>query len=146
MDQSTTTTTSQPYIARLRGGPDDGALVRVVPLPGGSPPDFFHAGPDDPGVYVLAGAPREDGSLPYWFIPSLPQAEEPVVPRESTWTLVSMAGGHEPPKVWHQHGEGTSPVRLHAELARSGQVPSFVGRAYVCPECDETTVISLPEE
>lgn len=133
------------YQARLRGGPDDGAMVRITPLPGGAPPDFFHAGPDDPGMYVLAGAPLEDGSLPYWFISSLPRSEEPDQPSGTTWTLVSITDDDEPPQVWHQHGEGSPPVRLHSETATSSRTPSFVGRAYTCPECEETTVISLPE-
>lgn len=145
MEKSTTSTTPQTYRATLRGGPDDGASMLVNPMPGGVPPDFFHAGPDDPGVYVLAGAPLEDGALPYWFISSLPRAEEPVVPAHATWTLVSIADDGKTPKVWHQHGEGTGPVRLRAESLGSPRVPSFVGRAYTCPECAETTVISLPE-
>lgn len=138
-----TTTTMRAYRARLRGGPDDGALVPVTPLPGGAPPDFFHAGPDDPGVYVLAGAPRDDGTLPYWFISSLPMAAGSTEVRPSTCTLVSMAGGQGSPKVWHQHGEGRAPVRLHAAAA-DAPLPSCIGRTYICPECEETTVISLP--
>lgn len=137
--------TTRTYQARLRGGPDDGALVYVSPLPGGAPPDFFHAGPDDPGVYVLAGAPRADGSLPYLFISSLPCAPGPELDRSSTWTLVSVTGDGQAPQVWHQHGQGASPVRLRAETASSAPLPAFVGRVYSCPECDETTVISLPE-
>lgn len=133
------------YVARLRGGPDDGALVRVAALPGGAPPDFFHAGPDDPGLYVLAGLPHADGSMPYWFMPSLPNSGEPAAPERSTWTLVSLADGDGSIKMWHQHGEGTTPVRLRAEAIESARVPAFVGRAFVCPECEATTVISLPE-
>ncbi len=38
-------------------------IVRVTSLPGGGPPDFFHAGPDDQGVYVLAGMPHSDEML-----------------------------------------------------------------------------------
>lgn len=136
---------AQAYEARLRGGPDDGAVVRVSPLPDGAPPDFFHAGPDDPGVYVLAGAPHEDGSLPYWFISSLPYAEQPEPDRPATWTLVSVASGDEAPRVWHQHGEGALPIQLSAETASSARSPAFIGRVYTCPECEETTVISLPE-
>jgi len=145
MKTGTSAGTTRTYEARLRGGPDDGARVRVTPLPSGGPPDFFHAGPDDPGVYVLAGAPFDDGSLPYWFISSLPRSEEPEPPEGPTWTLVSLAGDPESPKIWHQHGEGTRPVRLREEDARSSRLPSFVGRVYTCPECEETTVVSLPE-
>lgn len=146
MEIGTRSGTVSTYQARLRGGPDDGAIVRVSPLPDGAPPDFFHAGPDDPGVYVLAGAPHEDGSLPYWFISSLPQAPDPQPERASTWTLVSVAAGDETPRVWHQHEEGARPVRLHSESASSARLPAFVGRVYTCPECEETTVISLPED
>ena len=141
-----TTPTAQPdYLARLRGGPDDGALVRITPLPGGAPPDFFHAGPDDPGMYVLAGLPHADGTMPYWFMSSLPPASDPRAPERSTWTLISLAGAGGSFKVWHQHGEGTAPVRLRPEDIASARVPAFMGRAYVCPECEDTTVVSLPD-
>jgi hypothetical protein len=135
----------QTYQARLRGGPDDGALVRISALPGGAPPDFLDARPEDPGLYVLAGAPHADGSLPYWFMSSLQAAQEQAATDGPTWTLVSIPEGREAPRVWHQHREGEPPVRLRAEPAASARVPSFVGRVYSCPECEETTVISLPE-
>lgn len=130
------------YLARLRGGPDDGALVRVVPLPNGEPPDFFHAGPDDPGVYVLAGLPHSDGSTPYWFMPSLPPSDEP--PDHGTWTLVSIAEADGSIKVWHQHGIGKTPVPMRGEAVSSDRAPDLVGRRFVCPECDDATVVSLP--
>lgn len=143
MEHTTAGTAANTYRARLRGGPDDGALIGVTALPGGAPPDFFHAGPDDSGVYVLAGAPHDDGSLPYWFLSTMPEHDEPEA-EGSTWTLISLAvvGGH--PKVWHQHGQGTAPVRLRADRMDSTDTPTFVGRAYGCPECGEVTVISLP--
>ncbi len=145
MERDTVAQSAPTYRARLRGGPDDGAVLRIAPLPGGAPPDFFHAGPDDPGMYVLAGSPNSDGSLPYWFISSQPSFEERPPPEQSTWTLVSVADPEGRPKVWHQHGEDSKPVRLRAEPIGTSRVPSFVGRAYVCPECEEITVISLPE-
>jgi hypothetical protein len=145
MERATTTTLPSAYRARLRGGPDDGAVVHVSALPGGGPPDFFHAGPDDPGMYVLAGAPRDDGSLPYWFVSSLPADDALGEPRCSTWTLVSVSGDGGHPKVWHQHGAGASPVRLQARRIGSARTPSCTDRAYYCPECGDTTVISLPE-
>lgn len=144
MERDTTTTLPKAYRARLRGGPDDGAIVDVSALPGGGPPDFFHAGPDDPGMYVLAGAPRQDGSLPYWFMSSLPAVGELVGPRCSTWTLVSVSEDGRHTQVWHQHGTDASPVRLLAERNGSLTAPSFSGRAYYCPECGDSTVISLP--
>jgi hypothetical protein len=144
METGRPTTLPSAYRARLRGGPDDGAVVDVSALPGGGPPDFFHAGPADPGMYVLAGAPYADGSLPYWFISSLPAIEEQVEAHRSTWTLVSVSGDNRRPKVWHQHGAGTTPVRMRAERIGSERTPSFMGRAYHCPECGDMTVISLP--
>ncbi len=97
-------------------------------------------------MYVLAGAPNEDGSLPYWFISSMPALAERTAPEQSTWTLVSVGCGNAAPKVWHQHCEGTRPVLLRPEPVASSRASSIVGRAYVCPECEQTTVISLPEE
>jgi hypothetical protein len=133
------------YVARLRGGPDDGALVRIPALSDGAPPDFFHAGPQDPGVYVLAGLPHADGSMPYWFMSSQPGVAGPVDPARSTWTLISLARDGLGVKAWHQHGEATRPVRLRAEPASSSRTPAAVGVAYVCPECDDLTVMSVPD-
>jgi hypothetical protein len=62
----------------------------------------------------------------------------------STWTLISVSGGSGL-KVWHQHGEGVPPVPLRAESVSSGTTPGFMGRAYVCPVCDDTTVVSRPD-
>lgn len=136
--------TSPDYLARLRGGPDDGDLVPVAALPGGAPPDFFHAGPADPGMYVLAGLPHEDGSMPYWFISS--QNGSSVAPARSahsTSTLISAASDGSL-MVWHQHGDGGVPVPLQAAALPSSQLPS-VGRVYDCPECDDTTAFTPPE-
>jgi len=137
--------TALDYLARLRGGPDDGAVVRVAPLPGGAPPDFFHAGPDDAGVYVLAGLPHADGTMPYWFMSSLPGTADPLPVEASTWTLVSLSGRGDSLKVWHQHGEGASPVPLRSQAVGTAHIPSLVGRAFSCPVCKDTMVISLPD-
>jgi hypothetical protein len=69
----------------------------------------------------------------------------PGVTEQSTWTLISVGGGGGTPKVWHQHGEGTAPVPLRVESVGSMAAPAFVGRAYVCPDCDEVSVVSLPD-
>lgn len=116
----------------------------MTALPGGDPPDFFHAGPDDQGVYVLAGAENADRSLPYWWIPDHYRTPTATGPEGATWTLISVAPDGRSAKVWHQHGASSTPVRLAAEPLASARVPSFVGRGYVCSECDEMTVISLP--
>ena len=133
------------YQARLRGGPDDGAVVNVTALPGGGPPDFFHAGPDDQGLYMLAGAQNADRTMPYWWIPDHCRLPTSVGPEGATWTLISMAPDGRTAKVWHQHGAGATPMRLSMESLESARVPSFVGRGYVCNECDALTVISLPK-
>ena len=137
--------TRQGYRARLSGGPDDGSDVSVAALPGGGPPDFFHAGPDDQGMYVLAGSRHADGTMPYWWMPS--QARVPVAnPEDATWTLISLGDDGLSAKVWHQHGEGAEPVRLHVEPIKSAKVPAFVGRGYVCDECGDMTVVSRPPD
>ena len=146
MDTSTRADTRRDYLARLRGGPDDGALIRVAALPGGSPPDFFHAGPDDPGLYALAGLPHADGSIPYWWVPNRPRPPDPSRLGESTWTLLSATGGGRTLRVWHQHGAGSKPVQLYAQEVTSTRVRTLAGRTFVCPECEDMTVIGLPDE
>jgi len=144
MGSQTSEQTRTAYEARLRGGPDDGAVVQVTALPGGAPPDFFHAGPDDQGVYVLAGLAHPDESLPYWWIPDHSRLPSGAGPEGATWTLISMDRDGTAAKVWHQHGVGATPVRLAVEPMTSARVPAFVGRGYVCSECDELTVVSFP--
>jgi hypothetical protein len=61
-----------------------------------------------------------------------------------TWTLVSLAGGGASMKVWHQHGAGTVPVPMEAVSVSSSRVPSAQGRSFVCPECDDLTVVGVP--
>jgi hypothetical protein len=138
--------TRTTYQARLRGGPDDGDVVGAHPLAAGGPPDFLRAGPDDQGTYVLAGMPHADGTLPYWWIPDHRQLPASVGPEGATWTLISVGRDGTTTKVWHQHGSAATPVRLEPEPLASAQVPVFVGRGYVCPECDELTVVSFPPE
>ena len=144
MGSQTTERTRTAYQARLRGGPDDGAVVRVAALPGGGPPDFFHAGPSDQGIYVLAGSAYADATLPYWWIPDHSRLPVAMGPEGATWTLISLERDGSGTKVWHQHGSGATPVRLTAEPMASAHVPAFVGRGYVCPDCDDMTVVSLP--
>ncbi len=132
------------YQARLRGGPDDGAVVRVTALPGGEAPDFFHAGPDDQGVYVLAGSAHADETLPYWWIADHSRLPRSTGPESATWTLISMSHDGKSAKVWHQHGAGATPTRLLPEPMHSAKVPLFIGRGYICSECDDLTVVSFP--
>jgi hypothetical protein len=136
----------QAYRARLRGGPDDGGDVTVAALPGGGPPDFFHAGPDDQGMYVLAGSPYANGTMPYWWIASPSRVPDATNTEDATWTLISLGDDGLSTKVWHQHGEGAEPIRLHVEPIESARVPTFVGRGYVCAECGDMTVVSRPSD
>lgn len=144
MGRHTTPVMRRSYEARLRGGPDDGGVIRVSASPSGEPPDFFHAGPDDGGVYVLAGLPYRDGTLPYWWMATHRRVPSAGGPEGATWTLVSIGGDGSAVTVWHQHGAGATPVRLSAQVAGSASLPDFVGRAFECAECDELTVVSLP--
>lgn len=144
MGSQTTARARTAYQARLRGGPDDGGVVRVAALPGGGPPDFFHAGPDDQGVYVLAGSPYSDETLPYWWIADHSRLPTSGGPEGATWTLISMGNDGTAAKVWHQHGASAAPVRLTPEPLQSAKVPVFVGRGYVCSDCDDLTVVSFP--
>jgi hypothetical protein len=57
------------YRARFEDGPRDATQAVVLGLDSGQPPDILLT-PDRPDwVYVLAGAGREDGSLPYLWMP-----------------------------------------------------------------------------
>jgi hypothetical protein len=131
------------YRARLRGGPDDGSDVAIAALPGGGPPDFFHAGPDDSGMYVLAGLPDPDGSMPYWWMPEHGGTADVDAEAEATWTLISLGDDGET-KLWHQHGEDSPPVRLAVEPVKASRLPTHIGRAYTCPVCHDTAVLSRP--
>lgn len=63
-----------------------------------------------------------------------------------TWTLISLADDDTSMKVWHQHGAGLEPTPMKAAPVSSARLPAFLGRCYVCPECDELTVVSLPAD
>lgn len=53
------------HIARFEEGPRDGTQVAVLALESGEPPEILLTPGRPDQVYVLAGAPRRDGSLPY---------------------------------------------------------------------------------
>lgn len=136
-------TTEKSYHARLRGGPDDGIDMIVSAGTDGEPPEFLHAVADDSGMYLLAGLPNADGSMPYWWVPSQPGAVDATEPGDATWTLISLADDGAT-KLWHQHGEDAEPVQLVAEPVKSGDLPTHIGRAYNCPTCHDTAVLSRP--
>jgi hypothetical protein len=69
MEPSRQSPALKTFAARFERGPRDGSVANVAGLESGHPPDFLlHAGHSD-GVYALAGGPRSDGSLPYWWMP-----------------------------------------------------------------------------
>ena len=143
MDRWNIPTAPGSYRARLRGGPDDGSSVEVEALLDGEPPDFIAAGDEDLGMYVLAGLPNRDGSMPYWWIAAPAGLTTPADPAIATWTLVSLGEDGET-RMWHQHGENAEPVPLTVEPVDPGELPVHVGRAFSCPACEDMTVLSLP--
>ncbi len=59
----------QTYLARFEEGPRDGTLTAVLALESGEPPEVLLTPGRRNEVYVLAGGPRRDGSLPYLHMP-----------------------------------------------------------------------------
>jgi hypothetical protein len=53
------------HVARFEEGPRDGTMAVVPALESGEPPEMLLTPGRPDWVYVLAGAPRHDGSLPY---------------------------------------------------------------------------------
>ncbi len=97
---------------------------------------------------MLAGSAHVDDTLPYWWIADHSRLPTSAGPEGATWTLISMGRDGKTAKVWHQHGSSAAPVRLTPEPLASAKVPAFVGRGYVCRECDDLTVVSFapPED
>lgn len=57
------------HIARFEDGPRDGTMTVVLGLESGQPPDILLTPGRPDWVYVLAGGPRRDKSLPYLYMP-----------------------------------------------------------------------------
>ena len=57
------------YHVRFEGGPRDATQTVVLGLDSGQPPDLLLTPGRRGWVYVLAGGAREDGSLPYLWMP-----------------------------------------------------------------------------
>ena len=128
MERSRGRETAKAYRARLRGGPADGTDLAVPAESDGEPPESIDAGPDDSGMYLLAGLPNPDGSTPYWWIAADTGALRPADPAEATWTLVSI-GDDGSTTMWHQHGEDAEPVPLAVEPVATDELPTHIGRA-----------------
>jgi hypothetical protein len=56
------------FTARFEGGPRQGTMAFVRSLASGQPPDLIRIPGQPEGLYLLAGGPRRDGSLPYWWM------------------------------------------------------------------------------
>jgi hypothetical protein len=69
MGPSQHTPALRTYAARFERGPRDGSVTSIVSLDTGQPPDVLLDAGQSSGVYALAGGPRADGSLPYWWMP-----------------------------------------------------------------------------
>lgn len=57
------------HIARFEDGPRDGTTCVVMALESGQPPDILLTPGQPEWIYLLAGGPRRDGSLPYTHMP-----------------------------------------------------------------------------
>ena len=53
------------HIVRFEEGPRDGTQTAVLALESGEPPEILLTPGRPDQVYILAGGPRRDGSLPY---------------------------------------------------------------------------------
>jgi hypothetical protein len=68
MDLTHSTSPRRTYVARFEGGPRHGAAAQVRAVASGFPPDLIRHPGQPTGVYLLAGGPRADGSVPYWWM------------------------------------------------------------------------------
>ena len=102
----------------------------------------YTKGSAGPGASIWASLPLTDGTTPKRIGTAPPSSDRASDP--GTWTLVSFATDDGSMKVWHQHGTGTVPVPMQAASVSSARLPTLQGRCYVCPDCDDWTVVSLP--
>jgi len=56
------------FAAKFEGGPSNGSLAFVRGNECGQPPDLVRSPGRPEGLYLLAGGPRADGRLPYWWM------------------------------------------------------------------------------
>lgn len=87
---------------------------------------------------------QERGGTPYQAWDSRSDAQGRPTDAETTWTLVSLDEMGRLVRVWHQHGEGATPVRLDPEPVSANAAPLITARAYTCGECEALTIVSRP--
>jgi hypothetical protein len=59
----------ETILARFVTGPRAGGLAHVLALESGQPPDILLTPEQPDWIYLLAGGPGKDGSLPYLYMP-----------------------------------------------------------------------------
>jgi hypothetical protein len=76
MDEPVNRTGRWAYHVRFEGGPRDATQTVVPALETGEPPEVLLTPGRPEWVYILGGAPRADGSLPYWWMRGIKLAEQ----------------------------------------------------------------------
>ena len=75
---------TQDLRREIERGPRDGSVASILSLDTGQPPDVLLDAGQSSGLYALAGGPRADGSLPYWWMPrrraAAPAPSDPNIP------------------------------------------------------------------
>ena len=69
MERPPSWSAQRTYVARFEDGPRDASTSVIVGLESGEPPDLLLTPGQPDAVYMLAGGQREDGSLPYIWMP-----------------------------------------------------------------------------
>jgi hypothetical protein len=70
MESSRSWSDRATYSARFEDGPRGATVAYVLALDSGQPPDLLLTPGRLDWVYVLAGGEREDGTLPYLWMPN----------------------------------------------------------------------------
>ncbi len=69
MERTPNWSAQRTYVARFEDGPRDASTSVILGLESGQPPDLLLTPGQPDAVYMLAGGEREDGSLPYIWMP-----------------------------------------------------------------------------
>ncbi len=69
MERTPSWSSQRTYVARFEEGPRDSSTSVIVGLESGEPPDLLLTPGQPDAVYMLAGGQREDGTLPYLWMP-----------------------------------------------------------------------------
>jgi hypothetical protein len=69
MERTPNWSAQRTYVARFEDGPRDASTSVILGLESGQPPDLLLTPGQPDAVYMLAGGERDDGSLPYIWMP-----------------------------------------------------------------------------